>query len=32
MDVRENYGRTIELYTDTGRLVIKTIGKGNKEL
>ncbi|MCL2619550.1 MAG: chemotaxis protein CheD [Defluviitaleaceae bacterium] len=31
-DVRENYGRTIEFYTDDGRLLVKTIGKGTKEL
>ncbi|MCL2854258.1 MAG: chemotaxis protein CheD [Defluviitaleaceae bacterium] len=31
-DVRENYGRTIELYTDDGRLLVKTIGKGTKEI
>ncbi|MDR2167784.1 MAG: chemotaxis protein CheD [Clostridiales bacterium] len=30
MDVRENYGRTIELHTDDGRLTVKTIGKGTK--
>ena len=30
MDVRENYGRTIELFTDDGRLTVKTIGKGTK--
>lgn len=29
-DTGQNYGRTIELYTDDGRLVIKTIGKGSK--
>ena len=28
----ENYGRTIELYTETGKLVIKTIGHGTKEV
>jgi len=32
MDVRENYGRTIELYTQDGRLTIKTIGKGVKNI
>ncbi|MCL2752843.1 MAG: chemotaxis protein CheD [Defluviitaleaceae bacterium] len=32
MDVRENYGRTIELHTSTGILNIKTIGKGTKEI
>ena len=26
----ENYGRTIEFYTETGDLIIKTIGKPNK--
>ena len=31
-DTGDTYGRTIELYTDDGRLVIKTIGKGNKTL
>jgi len=30
MDVRENYGRTIELHTDDGRLTVKTVGKGIK--
>lgn len=30
-DTGENYGRTIELYTDTGKLVVKTIGHGTKE-
>lgn len=28
----ENYGRTIELHTETGRLVVKTIGHGIKEV
>ena len=28
----ENYGRTIELHTETGRLVVKTIGHGIKEI
>ena len=32
MDVRENYGRTVELYTDDGRFVIKTIGKPIKQI
>ena len=32
MDVRENYGRTIEFHTDDGRLTIKTIGKGIKNI
>ena len=32
MDVRENFGRTIELYTDNGNLTIKTIGKGTKTI
>ena len=31
-DTGENYGRTIELYTEDGRLVIKTIGHGIKEI
>ncbi|MCL2415181.1 MAG: chemotaxis protein CheD [Defluviitaleaceae bacterium] len=31
-DTGNNYGRTIELYCDDGRLVVKTIGKGNKTL
>lgn len=31
-DVRENYGRTVELFTADGSLVIKTIGKGNKTI
>lgn len=30
-DTGSNYGRTIELYTDTGKLVVKTIGHGTKE-
>ncbi len=29
-EVGENYGRTIELYSEDGRLVVKTIGHGNK--
>lgn len=29
-DTGENYGRTIEFYTETGELLIKTIGKENK--
>ncbi|MDA3732612.1 chemotaxis protein CheD [Niameybacter massiliensis] len=28
----ENYGRTIELHTETGKLVVKTIGHGIKEI
>ena len=31
-DVRENYGRTIEFFTDDGRLLVKTIGKGTREI
>ncbi len=31
-DTGDNYGRTIELHTDTGRLVVKTIGHGIKEI
>lgn len=31
-DVGKNYGRTVELYTDDGRLVIKTIGHGTKSI
>lgn len=31
-DTGENYGRTIELYTDDGRLVIKTIGHGIRQI
>lgn len=31
-DTGANYGRTIELYTDDGRLVIKTIGHGTKQI
>jgi len=31
-DVKENYGRTVELYSDDGRFVIKTIGKGNRTI
>jgi len=30
MDVRDNYGRTIELSTHDGALTVKTIGKGTK--
>ncbi|MGL5677370.1 MAG: chemotaxis protein CheD [Cellulosilyticaceae bacterium] len=30
-DTGDNYGRTIELYTETGTLVVKTIGHGTKE-
>ncbi|KAE9637354.1 chemotaxis protein CheD [Defluviitalea raffinosedens] len=31
-DTGENYGRTVELYTEDGRLVIKTIGHGIKQI
>ena len=31
-DVRESHGRTIELYTEDGSLIIKTIGKGTKTI
>lgn len=31
-DVGLNYGRTIELHTETGKLVVKTIGHGVKNL
>jgi len=31
-DVKEDYGRTVELYSDDGRFVIKTIGKGNRTI
>jgi chemotaxis protein CheD len=31
-DTGENYGRTIELYTEDGKLLIKTIGHGIKEI
>ena len=31
-DTGGNYGRTIELYSDTGRLLVKTIGYGTKEI
>ena len=31
-DVGLNYGRTIELYTEDGRLVVKTIGHGTKTI
>jgi chemotaxis protein CheD len=31
-DTGGNYGRTIEIYSDDGRLVIKTIGFGVKQL
>ena len=31
-DTGDNYGRTIELHSDDGRLVIKTVGKGQKIL
>jgi len=31
-DVHENYGRTVELFTADGSLVIKTIGRGVKTI
>jgi len=31
-DVKENFGRTVELFTEDGSFVIKTIGKGNKTI
>lgn len=31
-DTGGNYGRTIELYSDDGRLLIKTIGRGVKQI
>ncbi len=31
-DTGENYGRTIELHTETGALMIKTINHGTKEI
>ncbi|MGL4345390.1 MAG: chemotaxis protein CheD [Cellulosilyticaceae bacterium] len=31
-DTGSNYGRTIELHTDTGILVVKTIGHGVKQI
>ena len=31
-DTGSNYGRTIELYSDTGKLIVKTVTKGIKEL
>lgn len=31
-DVGENYGRTVELFAEDGKFVIKTIGKGVKTL
>lgn len=31
-DTGSNYGRTIELYTNTGILVVKTIGHGIKQI
>ena len=31
-DTGSNYGRTIELHTDTGMLLVKTIGHGIKEI
>ena len=31
-EVGANYGRTVELYADDGRFVIKTIGHGNRTL
>ena len=32
MDVRENYGRTIELFSEDGKLTVKSIGRGTKEI
>ena len=32
MEVRENYGRTVELFTEDGRFVIKTIGRPIKQI
>ena len=32
MDTGANYGRTVELYADTGRFLIKTIDHGSKEI
>jgi len=31
-DTGGNYGRTIEIYSDDGRLIVKTIGSGTKQL
>lgn len=31
-DVGGNYGRTLKFYVDTGRVVITTVGRGEKEL
>lgn len=31
-DVGGNFGRTVQFYVGTGRTVIKTVGKGEKEL
>jgi len=31
-DTGGNYGRTIEFYSDDGRLIVKTIGKGIKQI
>ncbi len=31
-DTGGNYGRTIEVYSDTGGLLVKTIGHGTKEI
>ncbi len=31
-DVGSNYGRTIELYSDDGRLLIKSVGHGEKTI
>ena len=31
-DVRENFGRTIELFAEDGSLIVKTIGKGIKTI
>ncbi|MDR1689601.1 MAG: chemotaxis protein CheD [Clostridiales bacterium] len=31
-EVGENFGRTVELYADTGNFLIKTIGHGNRTI
>ncbi|QXM06125.1 chemotaxis protein CheD [Crassaminicella indica] len=31
-DIGGNFGRTIELYADTGIIVVKTIGRGTKQI
>lgn len=31
-DTGGNYGRTIEIYSEDGRLIVKTIGSGTKQL